>query len=357
MPRTPERHVMSFGDHLEELRRRLGWALLGPIPIIIVCFVFGDALLDFLLRPVEAELRAAGQATRLLATSPIEPFAAYLKVSIVIGLLASGPWILYQAWLFVAPGLYPSERRFVYFLIPLSAALTAIGAIFLYTVLLPVSLSFLIRFGAALAPQQTNVAPLPDGVALPTLPILEADPAEPEAGDFWVNRRLQELRIAVPRAAILPQASPIEEALDPADMSARGDPVVGEEATPPRRMLILGVPLARGGAIAQQYRISEYVNLVFVLGIVFAVAFQLPLIMLLLGWTGVAEPRDFAGKRRYVLFACAVSGAILTPADPFSMFLLAAPLYLLFELGLVFMRIAPARRVAGGEIEREAGDE
>jgi sec-independent protein translocase protein TatC len=347
---------MSFGDHLEDLRRRLTWALLGPVPIIIVCFFYGDALLDFLLRPVEAELRAAGQPTRLLATSPIEPFAAYLKVSIVVGLLASGPWILYQAWLFIAPGLYRTERRFVYFLIPFSAVLTLLGAVFLYYVLLPVSLAFLIRFGAALAPQKPGQIPLPQGFALPSLPVLEGDPASPEAGQVWINRRLQEIRIAIPRRALVEDPGVIDGDSSAEAPSARA-PDASSDSTAAREppLSVLGVPLSRSGAIAQQYRISEYVNLVFVLGVVFAIAFQLPLVMLLLGWTGIAEARDFTGKRRYVLFICAVSGAILTPADPFSMLLLAAPLYLLFEFGLLMMRVAPARRVAG-EMEREGGD-
>ncbi|MEC9374503.1 MAG: twin-arginine translocase subunit TatC, partial [Planctomycetota bacterium] len=107
----------------------------------------------------------------------------------------------------------------------------------------------------------------------------------------------------------------------------------------------------RGGVIAQQYRISEYVNLFLALGLVFAVAFQLPLVMLLLGWSGIAGPESFTGKRRYVFFACAIAGAILTPADPVSMVLLTVPLYLLFEGGILLMRFLPATRVAG---ERES---
>lgn len=323
MPHDPDLHMMSFGDHLEDLRKRLFWALLGPVPIIIVCFVFGERLLDFLLIPVEQQLREAGQPMRLQATSPLEPFAAYLKVAITVGILAAGPWILYQFWIFIAPGLHRHERRFVYFLIPMSAVLTAVAAIFLYSVLLPVSLGFLIRFGAGLAAQQTPIAELPPEAPFVEIPSIRGDPTDPAPSRVWINEHLQELRFAIPTDA--------------------------------GGVRILGAPLTAGGAIAQQYRVMEYVNLVFALGIVFAVAFQLPLVMLLLGWTGIATPESFRGKRRYVLFGCVVSGAVLTPADPISMTLLAAPLYGLFELGILMMRFATARRVAAGLGARRSG--
>ncbi|MEC9373582.1 MAG: twin-arginine translocase subunit TatC, partial [Planctomycetota bacterium] len=198
MARKSDQHIMSFGDHLEDLRRRLFFALLGPVPIAVVCFFFGDELLQLLIDPLEAALREAGQPSRLLATSPLEPFAAYLKVSVLVAVLVSAPWILYQLWLFVSPGLHRHERRFAYFLFPMSTVLTAVGIVFLYKVLLPVSLSFLINFGAGLATQDTRPLPLPEGVTLPAMPVLDADPADPEPGAHWFNRRLHEFRIAIP---------------------------------------------------------------------------------------------------------------------------------------------------------------
>jgi hypothetical protein len=77
--------TMSFGDHLEDLRKRLFYSLLGPIPILIVCLVFGGPILEFIVIPLETQLRASGQPVRLLATSPIESFGAYLKVDSVPG--------------------------------------------------------------------------------------------------------------------------------------------------------------------------------------------------------------------------------------------------------------------------------
>jgi len=311
--------TMSFGDHLEELRRRLIVALLGPVPIFIIALFFGGPLLELLLAPVEAALRAEGLPAKLLATSPAEPFLAYLKVGFVVALVFSAPWILYQAWLFVAPGLYTSERRFAHLLFPLSALLTATGLVFLYSVLLPVMLRFLIAFGVTLAGQAAATAPVDPGLRLAEAPVLRADPPAPEAGQMWINGVTRELRVAVPSGP------------------------AGDGAG----VMVMAIPMAAGdGAIAQQYRVSEYVSLCFSLGVVFTLAFQLPVVMLLGGWVGILDPRELGRWRRHVLFGCAVAGAIATPADPMSMLLLMIPLYALFELGLILMRVAPGTPLA-----------
>ncbi len=300
---------MSFGEHLEELRKRLVLALLVPIPIFIVALVFGGPLLAFLIEPAEAALRDAGLPAKLLATSPAEPFIAYLKVGAIAAVSLSAPWIFYQAWLFIAPGLYQHERRFAHLLFPLSGVLTIAALSFLYTVLLPVTLRFFIAFGSAIAASDIATAPLPDGVDLPSVPTLSADPPAPQPGQMWLNETTKELRLALaPRNADTPPA-------------------------------IMAIPLNAGdSAIAPQYRVSEYVSLCFNLGIVFTIAFQLPVVMLLGGWTGLLEPKMLGRWRRHVLFACAVAAAVATPADPMSMLLLMFPLYALFELGLILMR-------------------
>lgn len=308
-------HTMSFGDHLEELRRRLIVALVAPIPIFIVCLIFGGPILDFLVIPLERQLKAAELPTRLLATGPAEPFIAYLKVAFAAALLLSGPWIVYQMWLFVAPGLYAHERRFGLFLLPFSAVLTAAGLVFLYAALLPVMLRFFILFGSFVVQTEVPSAPLPADVTLPSVPTLAADPAEPSPGQMWFNESVQELRVAVGGA--------------------------GEGVR------VMAAPLTRGGMISQQYRISEYVNLLFGLAIVFAVAFQLPLVMLLAGWSGLVDAATLGRYRRHAILGCAAAGAIFTPADPGSMVLLAFPLYGLFELGLALMRWLPPGRIAG----------
>ena len=307
----PAPALMPLGDHLEELRRRVILSLLVPVPVFIVCLVFGGRLLTFLTNPATEALREAGQPPRMLATNPFESLGAWIKVAAVVALLVSVPWVVYQLWLFVAPGLHKAEKRFVHLLMPLSAGLTGLAAGFLYYVMLPVSLFFLVTFGAGLVQQRAPGVALPEGVVLPRVEIFRGDPEGAPEGSYWVDERLNELRIMLP----------------------------GGE--------VGGLPLRRGGVIAQEYRIGEYVNLVFNLGLVFAIAFQLPVVMMLLNWVGILEPRDVASARRYVVLGCAAAGALLTPQDPISMIALGGALYMLFEFGVVLMRVMPASRVAG----------
>lgn len=308
--------VMPLGDHLEELRRRVVFALLGLAPILVGCLIAGRWLLDRLIEPAQAALRAQGLPAALQATSPLETFGSYLKVSIIATVLLGSPWLLYQLWLFVAPGLYARERRFVHLLVPMSALLTVTGTAFLYFVLLPVILAFFIGFGATIGRLDPRVAEAPAGLVLPTLPVLEHDPPSPEIGAEWVNLRLMQRRTCI---------------------AYEGD-----------RPIVLGIELTRGAGVQQQYRVSEYISMVLSLAIAFAAGFQTPVVVLLLGWAGIVERATLARYRRQVAMVCAIAGALLTPADPVSMILLAVPLYLLFELGMILLVVMPAERVARG---------
>jgi sec-independent protein translocase protein TatC len=314
--------IMGFGDHLDELRTRLIWTMLG-LGILFVGFLFiGAPLLEFLILPLRHALAASDQPPTLLATGPTETFAAYIKVSLVMALLVGVPWVLFQVWLFISPGLYSNERRFVYLLLPMSALLTAAGFTFLYKVLLPISLTFLIGFGSNVVRAEPGVTDLPEGSVLGSLPVLAGDPAVFAPGDAWVNETLGQIRICV-----------------------------GEGR-------VMGALLQTEGLISQQYRIGEYVSLVFWLGIVFAIAFQLPLVMMIAGWSGMVRADELTGFRKHVAFVCAIMGAIFTPQDPLSMILLGGALYMLYEFGLILMRIVPASRVAGSGAQRRTdGDE
>ncbi|MEM1424475.1 MAG: twin-arginine translocase subunit TatC [Planctomycetota bacterium] len=310
--------TMSFGDHLDELRRRIVLVLVAIVPLFVGAMFVSSGVLEFLLEPLRDALQRGGQPQSILATSPLEPFIAYLKVAFVLTLLVGTPWVLLQAWLFVAPGLYLRERRFVYFLIPLSTALTSLGMVFLYKVLLPISLYFLITFNAALIDRPTGEAEVPADAAIVTLPLLDGAPA-PSAieggavppGSVYYNERTGQVQFVRP------------------DGSVGTIPVRGE------------------GLIAQEYRLGEYVGLVFTLAIVFALASQLPVVMLLLSWVGLLEVGFASRYRRHVGFGCAVAGAVLTPQDPISMVAMGAALYLLYEFGLLLMRFVTPRVVAG----------
>lgn len=312
---------MPFGEHLEDLRRRLIYALWGILPIMMGALYIGKDLLGLLLLPVERALRDADLSPVLQATSPLETFMSYFKISLTVTIIVASPWILLQLWLFIAPGLYNNERRFAYVLAPLSIIMTVVGVTFCYKVMFPITLAFLIHFGSTIAPADVHSQVFPEEVMqkLLIIPSLPADPVDPPEHAMWYNNKLKQLRFAV------------------GSDSERKKPIV------------LGISLIAGGAIAQQYRVSEYVGLLMGLCLAFAVAFQMPVAVLILGWANVVQIAFLTKYRRHALFVCAAIGALLTPTvDPFTMFLLAVPLYGLYELGIILLRVMPASRVAAG---------
>jgi sec-independent protein translocase protein TatC len=319
MPHDPYAS-MSLGEHLEELRKRVVYALFGLIPLLALGLIFGDTVLRVLLIPVEHALLRAGQSPTLQALSPIETFASYIKVAIVVAVLFGVPWMITQLWMFVRPGLYEHERRFARLLVPLSVVLTLVSAAFLYFVMLPIMLYFLISFGSSIGRTPPIQSALPEGIVLPVAPVLAFDPTDPPQGAMWINGPLRQLRVNV-----------------------------GEGVG------VLTAPLVGSGLIAQQYRLREYVDLVFTLGIAFAFAFQTPIVVMLLSWVGIVDPRSLAKFRKHILLGCVVAAAILTPTgDPVTLALMSAPLYILFELGLTLSRFVPARRVAKGVFKKES---
>ena len=105
--------------------------------------------------------------------------------------------------------------------------------------------------------------------------------------------------------------------------------------------------------LAQQFRLADYLDftLTFILGT--CVAFQAPLVVLLLGWIGVLDVQSLGKFRRYAIFLALLLSAIITPTgDPISLFIMFVPLYLLYELGIILLRIAPPHAVAGGEVSK-----
>lgn len=311
--------VMTLGQHLDDLRRRMIFALIGLVPILIVCLWKGDWLLDHLiLQPTRVALQAAGQGD-VTTIDLTETFSAYIRVSMIAAVVAGAPWILYQLWLFVAPGLHKHERRFVYLLIPLSTILGAAGVYFLFKVVLPLILSFLVNFGTGLGAKEVTVIDRPAGIVLPTVPILAGDPSDAKPGEMWINEPLREMRLCV----------------------------TGMDGKP----MVLSVQAFAVAGVRPQYTVSTTVSLMLTLILAFAVAFQAPVIILLLGWAGLID-RSFLNKyRRHAIVINAVLAAALMPGDPVSMLAMMAPLLVLYELGGILLWIFPASRVAGRKRE------
>lgn len=309
--------VMTLGDHLDELRRRVLLALAVPVPVAIAAFAFAAPIRDVLCEPALRALRAHDLPAQLQVLNPIETLGSELKLSLVAALVLAAPWIALQVWKFVEPGLYAHERRFVRLLVPMSAVLTILGLALLYFLLLPLMLEVLVSIGGE--PPRLLQSGGPTTVAsTPVIPTLAESPAHPLPGQLWLTPD-HRLAVAVP--------------VDPQHVEVRT------------------VMLAHDSRLMQQFRLSEYLDftLDFALGI--TIAFQTPLVVLLLGWLGVLTPSALARQRRYAIFAAAVIGAVVTPSgDPFSMALLAVPVYLLYELGILLLRVAPPSAVAQGEV-------
>mgnify|MGYP003675939705 FL=1 len=192
-------------------------------------------------------------------------------------------------------------------------------------------LTFFINFGSTLGEKDVLTAPKIVAVSpevmdsMPLTPVLAGDPAEPSVGQTWINSVLMQQRTCI-------------------RVNDSGERV------------IVGSPLQLSVGIVQQYRLTEYIKLVLTFALGFALGFQMPVVVLLLGWAGIIDHKSLTGYRRYIAMGCMVVGAILTPADPISMMLLGGPLYLLFEFGLVLQRVMPASKVAGGFRKQDSGD-
>ncbi len=162
LPNNPDEYKMSLGEHLEELRLRLTYALIGVGAATVVCMIFGSRIVRVIIGPVrEAVARIAKEGSSgLIVLTPMEPFIITLKTAFVAGLVISSPWVLYQIWLFVAAGLYKHERRIVHIFVPFSAVLFVVGTVFAYFVALRYGLRFLLLFGGYLGGMAEPAIPL-----------------------------------------------------------------------------------------------------------------------------------------------------------------------------------------------------
>jgi sec-independent protein translocase protein TatC len=131
---------MPLTAHLEELRSRLIRSLLALVVGFGLCYAFSDRLLEVLWRPVGREL---------VFIAPTEAFFAHLKVAFLAGLIVAWPYICYQIWAFVSPGLYQQERRYTLPFVVGGTIMFLLGGVFVYTLILPYGMAFLLGYGGA----------------------------------------------------------------------------------------------------------------------------------------------------------------------------------------------------------------
>lgn len=317
---------MSFGEHIEELRRRLIYALYGLAAALVLCFAFGPRIISVMLTPYYAAMRDLGFNPRMAQINPTELITKYFDICLKMGLVVAAPWILYQLWLFVAAGLYPSEQRLVRRVAPTSIALFLVGAGFMVTVVLTGLVKFLISIGGSWFPLPDADSPfvrlLMDAPQVATtsapaapplnLPVVDADPAAPSPGAAWINRERLELNVHFDGKTYV-------AALEPSETRRMVHPLIS---------------------------VAEYLDFVVNLALAFGLGFQIPIVVVFLIAVGLVPARVLGGARKYVALAIAILSAIVTPTpDVGTMVLLAGPMYLLFEAGLLIgMGIERRRR-------------
>ncbi|HHS96546.1 MAG TPA: twin-arginine translocase subunit TatC [Chloroflexi bacterium] len=138
---TQQEETLPILEHIEELRRRLLRSLIALGVGVILSAIFAPQILEWLARPLPG-----GGLQQLEAIEVTENVGVFMQATLLGGVTLAMPFILYQMWQFVAPGLYPHERRYVYLLLPLATFLFLGGALFTYYVMLPAAIPFLISF-------------------------------------------------------------------------------------------------------------------------------------------------------------------------------------------------------------------
>ncbi len=315
---NPDDLRMSFGDHLEELRTRLILSLVGLVAATIVCLIFNKHVISFVLRPAFVVLRKYGQEPTLQSLSPPDTFMIWIKIALLCGVALSSPWLIWQMWQFVASGLYETERRYVRRFGLASPVLFMVGVTFMFFVVLPIVLNFFASLNQSFPVPSAEltfleerlvgppevVPELPQATP-PLVPLLNEDPQQPPPGTLWFNQTLGQLRLA------------------------------GVDRTYQVRMR----PLENAAAVSNQYSIDFYVSFILTLSLAFGVAFQLPIVVIFLSLSGIVSVTDLARARKYVIFGIVIASALLTPPDVVSQILLAIPMAILYEGGLIVSRM------------------
>ncbi len=146
---------MSLLEHLEELRKRIIRSGLYLIAAFFIAYFFRQRLFAFMEQPIVSALKAHHLDPHLVYLNPVDPFNFFIKISLVGGAILASPFILYQVWLFIAPGLYRQEKRYILPFMTATVGLFLTGAFFGYHYVYPGALNFLIGYGDQFRPMVT----------------------------------------------------------------------------------------------------------------------------------------------------------------------------------------------------------
>ncbi len=146
---------MSLIEHLEELRRRLIHSVIYLAVAFFLAYGFHERIYGYMQEPITRALSAHHLDPQLVYLNPIEPFNLYLKVSFLGGAILASPFVLYQVWLFISPGLYQNEKRYVVPFMTATIGLFLTGAYFGFQYVYPRALDFLLGYGKQFKPMVT----------------------------------------------------------------------------------------------------------------------------------------------------------------------------------------------------------
>jgi sec-independent protein translocase protein TatC len=205
---------MSLLEHLEELRRRLIHSAAYLVIAFFIAYGFRNRIFTFMEQPIVTALQQHHLDPHLVYLNPVDPFNFFIKISLVGGAILASPFILYQVWLFISPGLYQKEKRYVVPFMTATVSLFLAGAFFGYHYVYPGALSFLIGYGDQFRPMvtlgeytelfMTVILGLGVTFELPILVFFLALFGLVSAGFLWRNIRYAILLIFIVAAIITP---------------------------------------------------------------------------------------------------------------------------------------------------------
>jgi sec-independent protein translocase protein TatC len=311
----PDEYRMSIGEHLEELRWRLILSLIGLAIAVAVCMGLGEQVIVWFCAPLIRGMQKHGLTPQLHYTGLSDLFMTYLQVTFISAAAIAGPWMIYQIWLFVASGLYPHERKLITRYIPLSISLFIAGLVFVYVLVLPLSVDFFLDFSDAIPlPASAVSAKIATTGPAPSLTELAGDPTGPKEGAVWFNTSESRLK-----------------------------GFLGGKT----RVL----PFGPENLAAPMLKLDDYIDLATTFMLVFGVSFQLPLVILALVSIGIVEIDWLKEKRRIVYLILTVVAAVIAPGDIVtSMMSLLVPLIILYEMGILLAGWNKKRAAASSSI-------
>lgn len=348
-------------EHLDELRTRLLYSVLGIALCAILGFTYAREIIGFLMGPLKQAIVGLDIPPQLHFTSITEPLFQSFRIALFAGIFLAFPFWVHQLWLFVAPGLYPQEKKMVGPFLVSSTFLFLLGATFAYTIAVPLAYRFLLIYANPHQEQaaQGNKAKKPKG------PMFSLREVRRNVTKSTAQSKRSNARISIQEPG--PQSKQglqIKLNLSPPKQDSNQRPVHSPEQWLALllKQKLLDVKWKRGsaernfqlqinwpqapksdatiGELKPILTLQAYLALSswFLLG--FGLVFQTPLLIFLVCLSGFVTPQQFGLYRRHAFVGIMVISAVLTPTgDPLNLMIMAVPMYILFELGLLASRI------------------